>query len=53
LIDVEAAGGGALGELLLLNDLIDGDGQTHFGLFLIGVAEAEVAKDIAGALENA
>jgi hypothetical protein len=47
LVDAQAPGCGALGELLALDDLIDGDGQADFGLFLAGAGQAEIAEDIA------
>jgi len=41
-----------LGEAALGEDVVDGDGETDFGVFLLGVGEAEIGKDIAGVLED-
>ena len=46
------AGGAGLGEAAPGEDVVDGDGETDFGVFLLGVGEAEIGEDIAGAFED-
>ena len=41
-----------MGEAALGEDVVDGDGETDFGVFLLGVGEAEIGEDIAGAFED-
>ena len=38
-----------MGEAALGEDVVDGDGETDFGVFFLGVGEAEIGEDIAGA----
>src|SRR5271154_2243434 len=46
------ASGAGLGETAGGEDAVDGDGEPDFGVFLVGVGEAEIGEDIAGAFDD-
>jgi hypothetical protein len=52
LVDAEMAGSAGLGKAALGEDAVDGDGETDFGVFFLGVGEAEIGEDVAGAFED-
>jgi hypothetical protein len=52
LVDTEMAGSAGLGKVALGENAVNGDGETDFGVFFLGVREAEIGEDVAGAFED-
>jgi len=52
LVDSELARSARLGKTALRKDAVNGHGEPHLSLFLLGVRKAQIGEDVAGTLQD-